>query len=155
MAKNKFATVVAPTLATVSPTVSAPNIDPNKMVTMSYGDLLAALAAARGEAPAAAPAKAPKTRKTPAQVPVTQVAPTAAPVASGPIDFALKGKEAECYRAAKAAVKTAGLAWNGVKGQGSKGGKFENPKLYWATYWAGYNAKAIELGIPTHEVKAQ
>lgn len=153
--KTSFAAIVAPTL--VTPTATA---TPDGMIHLTQEQFNNAIAAALAAltAPAAAPAKAPKTRKTPATttVNVTPVTtPAAAPVSSGPIDFALKGKEQECYRAAKAAVKAAGLAWNGIKGAGSKGGKFENPKLYWATYFDGYNAKAAELGIPLHEVKAQ
>lgn len=158
--KTSFATLVAPTLnvTPVTPTANGMiSLTPeqlNKAITDAVAAAMASL-----QAPAAAPvtpAKAPKSRKAPVTttVNVTPVAtPVAAPVASGPIDFALKGKEQECYRAAKAAVKAAGLTWNGVKGEGSKGGKFENPTAYWNAYWTGYNTKAVEIGAPVHATK--
>ena len=158
--KTAFATSVVPTLVAV-PAVTPPA---NGMVSMTPEQFEAAMKAAvtaamaSFQAPAAAPvapAKAPKTRKAPVTTTVNVTPVTAAPVASGPIDFALAGKTAVCYKAAKSAVKAAGLTWNGVKGEGSKGGKYENPKLYWATYWAGFNTKAAELGVPTHEAKAE
>lgn len=79
-------------------------------------------------------------------------APTAQPVAPvvpaivSDAERLFNAKVQDCYSAAKAAVKAAGLAWNGKKGAESKGGKFTPG--YWPTFWAGYNAKARELGIP-------
>lgn len=139
-ARKTFANTVAPTLAAP---IENPMISVEiggQMVKMTLKDLLALQAAATAPAPKSA-AKAKRNVPAPEGAPVVS-----APVV--PVDFTLDGKEKACFAAAKAAVKAAGLAWNGVKGPGSKGGRFDQPTKYWAAFWAGYNAKAVELGIP-------
>jgi hypothetical protein len=57
-----------------------------------------------------------------------------------------KAKEAECYKAARDAVKAAGLNYDPKTKTGGKFGA--NREAYWTAFWAGFNAKAVSVGIP-------
>jgi len=146
MTKNSsaafFANHIAPKLsAQVDPMVTLPG-----GATMKLSDYLKVTEAAT------APAKKPASRKAPAPVATLPVTKSEPVVQSGPVDYELAGKKNACFKAAKAAVRAAGLAWNGKSGAESKGGEYskvpEERTAYWTAYWAGYNAKAVELGIP-------
>jgi hypothetical protein len=124
--------------------VAVPGSTESESVTVSLTDLRAML---EDSAKAGAEAILARLGKAPSPAPAPAAKPAKAPV--GDEALLANAKRDACFKAAKAACKAAGLAWNGVKGEGSKGGKFENPAAYWAVYWAGFNAKATELGIPT------
>ena len=141
-ARKSFATNVAPKL-------SAPVTEP--MVTLPGGGTMSisAYMAAFGAATSATPAVKPTSRKAPPPV----VAPVGAPV-SAPIDFVAKAKETECFKAARQACRDAGLAYDAKSNP--TGGKFgPNREAYWTAFWAGFNAKATEIGIPVRNRPAK
>lgn len=152
---NQIAAHLAPTTTPVNNTVTVGG------VTLTAEQFAALTAIVQGIAPAATPAPAAQParrgRKAKAEAPaVAPVIPISAPVAPAAVpapavpvtdsELLAQAKVNECHRAAKAAVKAAGLAWNGKKGAESKGGKFTPG--YWTTYWAGYNSHAKVIGIP-------
>lgn len=158
---KSFATQIAAHLAPTAPVTHTVNFGGREVVLSqeqfeALGTLIgiAVPAAAPTPAPAAKPTR--RGRKAKAEAPaVAPVIPIAAPAAipapavpSTDSELLAAAKVQQCHYAAKAAVKAAGLAWNGVKGPGSKGGRFDNPQRYWDCYWAGYNAKAREIGVP-------
>lgn len=136
-------------VANAAPEVLSVTIN-GKAVSGSREVILAILAAS--EVPAVKPA----TTKAPASKPAVvkaQAPVVAGPVAkSEPIDFVAKAKEAECFKAARAATKAAGLAFDP---QTKTGGKYgSNREAYYTAFWAGFNAKATELGIPVRTRKS-
>lgn len=155
-AVRSFATSIAPNLA---PTTKAITAD-TSLATLKVGDLADIIAAAMVKAqaaPATAPAAKRGRKPSAASVPAPVTAPVVAPVAaapSAPIDFVFKAKENECYRAANAAVKAAGLQYDAKTNP--TGGKYGlNRDAYLTTFWAAFNAKALEVGIPQRSKKAE
>ena len=139
-ARKSFATNVAPKL---SATVAEPMVTLPGGGTMSISAYMAAFGAAT-----ATPAVKPTSRKAPAPVvalPVTK---------SEPVDFLAKAKTDECYKAARQACRDAGLAYDAKTNP--TGGKFgPNREAYWTAFWAGFNAKAKEIGIPVRNKPAK
>jgi hypothetical protein len=140
MSKNKnsaartFAATVAPNLVPQAKAIAADT----SLGTLTVGDLTSIIAGVLAQT------KAPKASK-PAAVPAPVVTKPAmvAPVTSA--DFENNGKVQECFKAGRANAN-AKAPWNGVRGQGSVGGKFSPEGI--AAFKAGYNAKAAALGIP-------
>jgi hypothetical protein len=105
------------------------------------------------------PATKPATTKAPASKPAVvkaQAPVVAGPVAkSEPVDFVAKAKETECYKAARAATKAAGLAYDAKTNP--NGGKYSKDAevrgAFWTCFWNAFNAKATELGIPVRTRK--
>ena len=133
-ARKTFANTVAPTLTAPAADLVSVTIN-GKTVSGSRDVILAILASS--EVPAVKPAA----KVTPANKPAVVKAPVEAP-----IDFVAKAKEAECYKAARTATRTAGLAYDANTKTGGKFGP--NREAYWTAFWAGFNAKAKEIGIP-------
>ena len=150
---RSFATSIAPNLA---PTAKAITAD-TSLATLKVGDLADIIAAAMVKAqaaPAAAPAAKRGRKPNAASVPAPVTAPVVAPAPAAPIDFVVKAKENECYKAANAATKAAGLQYDAKTNP--TGGKFgPNRDAYWTCFWAAFNAKALEVGIPQRSKKAE
>ena len=142
-ARNTFANHVAPTLtAPVSDVVSV-TIN-GKVVSGSRQMILDILAGSEVKPAAATKPAVVKAKAAPVV--------TAPATKSEPIDFVAKAKETECFKAARAAAKAAGLAYDP---QTKTGGKFgTNREAYYTAFWAGFNAKATEIGLPTRTRKS-
>ena len=129
-------------VANAAPEVLSVTIN-GKAVSGSREVILAILAAS--EVPAVKPA----TTKAPASKPA--VVKAQAPV----VDFVAKAKETECYKAARAATKAAGLAYDAKTNP--NGGKYSKDAevrgAFWTCFWNAFNAKATELGIPVRTRK--
>ena len=123
-ARKTFANVVAPSL-----TVDNVSVTINGKVVSGSREMILAILAGSAVSPA-----------TPASKPAVVKAPVAAP-----IDFVAKAKETECFKAARQACRDAGLAYDAKTNP--TGGKYgPNREAYWTAFWAGYNAKAKEVG---------
>ena len=139
-------------VANAAPEVLSVTIN-GKAVSGSREVILAILAAS--EVPAVKPA----TTKAPASKPAVvkaQAPVVAGPVAkSEPVDFVAKAKETECYKAARAATRAAGLAYDAKTNP--NGGKYSKDAevrgAFWTCFWNAFNAKATELGIPVRTRK--
>jgi hypothetical protein len=139
-ARKTFANTVAPTLTAPAADLVSVTIN-GKTVSGSRDMILAILAGS--EVPAVKPAA----KAAPANKPAVVKAAVEAP-----IDFVAKAKEQECYKAARASAKAAGLTYNAKTNP--TGGKFgPNRDVYWMVFWAGFNAKAKEIGIPVRARK--
>jgi hypothetical protein len=135
-------------VANAAPEVLSVTIN-GKAVSGSREVILAILAAS--EVPAVKPA----TTKAPASKPAVVKAQAPVVAKSEPVDFVAKAKETECYKAARAATKAAGLAYDAKTNP--NGGKYSKDAevrgAFWTCFWNAFNAKATELGIPVRTRK--
>jgi hypothetical protein len=165
MASKKNLSLAEQIAATLVPAKSAAPIAvvEEPKLSLTANELQAAIAAGiasalagLGMTPASAPVAPKKPEATPAPRPVGRPKKTPAPKlekTAEVVDFAVEGKKAACFKAAKAAVKAAGLASTKVDGKwidGPNGGRFSTSAKYWEAYWAGYNAEATRIGFPTN-----
>jgi hypothetical protein len=138
-AARTFAATVAPNLVPQAKAIAADT----SLGTLTVADLTSIIAGVIAQSQT----KAPKASKPAASVavpaPVVTKPAMVAPVTSA--DFETNGKVQECFKAGRANSQQV-APWNGVKGQGSVGGRYSPEGI--AAFKAGYNAKAAELGVP-------
>jgi len=170
MASKKNLSLAEQVAATLIPAKSAPVTLVEEKFTLSASDLQKAIEvgvlatiAKMGLVPASAPVapaakpeavSAPRPVGRPKKTPTPAPAPAKPEPVTGDAALLLKAKAEQCFKAAKAACKAAGVGSDRDRVTGQwidrpNGGRFtEGGKPYWTAFWAGYNAEADRLGIP-------